>query len=165
MSAGGPRVGSVSLDFSKFSLPLAALNVGVRRRLSLFLNVRMPVAADWTLLAEEMGFEYLEIRQLETRPDPTGSLLDAWQGRSGATVGRLLEMLAMLDREDILRELLPHIGEDAFWLCANGRGGWSWHINLVSFFWGVLGREGEMVEFSVNMQDSIGIGRGFKSPS
>ncbi|XP_057623315.1 myeloid differentiation primary response protein MyD88 [Chionomys nivalis] len=112
MSAGGPLVGSVSRDFSKFSLPLAALNVGVRRRLSLFLNVRMPVAADWTLLAEEMGFEYLEIRQLETRPDPTGSLLDAWQGRSGATVGRLLEMLATLDREDILRELLPHIEND-----------------------------------------------------
>ncbi|XP_049997487.1 myeloid differentiation primary response protein MyD88 [Alexandromys fortis] len=112
MSAGGPRVGSVSRDFSKFSLPLAALNMGVRRRLSLFLNVRLPVAADWTLLAEEMGFEYLEIRQLETRPDPTGSLLDAWQGRSGATVGRLLEMLATLDREDILRELLPHIEND-----------------------------------------------------
>lgn len=109
-------MGSVSRDFSKFSLPLAALNVGVRRRLSLFLNVRLPVAADWTLLAEEMGFEYLEIRQLETRPDPTGSLLDAWQGRSGATVGRLLEMLATLDREDILRELLPHIGEDACFL-------------------------------------------------
>lgn len=105
-------MGSVSRDFSKFSLPLAALNVGVRRRLSLFLNVRLPVAADWTLLAEEMGFEYLEIRQLETRPDPTGSLLDAWQGRPGATVGRLLEMLATLDREDILRELLPHIEND-----------------------------------------------------
>ncbi|OBS75096.1 hypothetical protein A6R68_14342 [Neotoma lepida] len=112
MSAGGPRVGSMSLDSSKSSLPLAALNVRVRRRLSLFLNVRTPVAADWTSLAEEMGFEYLEIRQLETRPDPTGSLLDAWQGRSGATVGKLLEMLAMLDREDILRELWSNIDDD-----------------------------------------------------
>ncbi|XP_036050300.1 myeloid differentiation primary response protein MyD88 isoform X2 [Onychomys torridus] len=112
MSAEGPRVGSMSLDSSKSSLPLAALNVRVRRRLSLFLNARTPVAADWTMLAEEMGFEYLEIRQLETRPDPTGSLLDAWQGRSGATVGKLLEMLAMLDREDILRELWPSIDDD-----------------------------------------------------
>ncbi|XP_052580024.1 myeloid differentiation primary response protein MyD88 isoform X2 [Peromyscus californicus insignis] len=112
MSAEGPRVGSMCLDSSKSSLPLAALNVRVRRRLSLFLNVRTPVAADWTSLAEEMGFEYLEIRQLETRPDPTGSLLDAWQGRSGATVGKLLEMLAMLDREDILRELWSSIDDD-----------------------------------------------------
>lgn len=116
MSAEGPRVGSMSLDPSKSSLPLAALNMKVRRRLSLFLNVQTPVAADWTLLAEEMGFEYLEIRQLETRPDPTGSLLDAWQGRSGATVGKLLEMLAMLDREDILRDLWSSIGEDACFL-------------------------------------------------
>lgn len=92
--------------------PLVALNVGVRRRLSLFLNPRTPVAADWTLLAEEMGFEYLEIRELETRPDPTRSLLDAWQGRSGASVGRLLELLALLDREDILKELKSRIEED-----------------------------------------------------
>ncbi|XP_052042961.1 myeloid differentiation primary response protein MyD88 [Apodemus sylvaticus] len=112
MSAGGPRVGSVSVDSSMFSIPLVALNVGVRRRLSLFLNVRTTVAADWTVLAEEMGFEYLEIRELETRPDPTRSLLDAWQGRSGASVGRLLEMLALLDREDILEELKHRIEED-----------------------------------------------------
>nr|BAC41096.1 unnamed protein product [Mus musculus] len=112
MSAGDPRVGSGSLDSFMFSIPLVALNVGVRRRLSLFLNPRTPVAADWTLLAEEMGFEYLEIRELETRPDPTRSLLDAWQGRSGASVGRLLELLALLDREDILKELKSRIEED-----------------------------------------------------
>lgn len=116
MSADGPRVGSVSLDSSMFSLPLVALNVGVRRRLSLFLNVRTLVAADWTLLAEEMGFEYLEIRELETRPDPTSSLLDAWQGRSGSSVGRLLQMLALLGREDILKELGPDISEETCFL-------------------------------------------------
>ncbi|XP_031200586.1 myeloid differentiation primary response protein MyD88 [Mastomys coucha] len=112
MSAGGPRVESASLDSFMYSIPLVALNVRVRRRLSLFLNARTPVAADWTLLAEEMGFEYLEIRELETRPDPTRSLLDAWQGRSGASVGKLLEMLALLDREDVLKELKLSIEED-----------------------------------------------------
>lgn len=116
MSAGRPSVGPVSLDSSIFSLPLAALNVGVRRRLSLFLNVRTLVAADWTSLAEEMGFEYLEIRELETRPDPTRSLLDAWQARPGATVGGLLKMLALLGREDILQELRSQIGEEACFL-------------------------------------------------
>lgn len=105
-------MGPVSLDSSIFSLPLAALNVGVRRRLSLFLNVRTLVAADWTSLAEEMGFEYLEIRELETRPDPTRSLLDAWQARPGATVGGLLKMLALLGREDILQELRSQIEEN-----------------------------------------------------
>ncbi|XP_024612467.1 myeloid differentiation primary response protein MyD88 [Neophocaena asiaeorientalis asiaeorientalis] len=92
MAEGGPDAGSAPPTPSMSSLPLAALNVRVRRRLSLFLNLRAHVAADWTALAEEMGFEYLEIRRLETHADPTGSLLDDWQGRPGASVGRLLEL-------------------------------------------------------------------------
>uniref|UniRef100_A0A673U307 Myeloid differentiation primary response protein MyD88 n=1 Tax=Suricata suricatta TaxID=37032 RepID=A0A673U307_SURSU len=112
MAAGGARAGSASPVPSASSLPLAALNVRVRRRLSLFLNVRTQVAADWTALAEEMGFEYLEIRQLEAHADPTGKLLDDWQGRPGASVGRLLELLAKLGRDDVLVELGPSIEED-----------------------------------------------------
>uniref|UniRef100_G1SHI2 Myeloid differentiation primary response protein MyD88 n=1 Tax=Oryctolagus cuniculus TaxID=9986 RepID=G1SHI2_RABIT len=112
MAAGGPDLSSEPPARSASSLPLAALNVRVRRRLALFLNVRTQVAADWSALAEEMGFEYLEIRQLETRPDPTGSLLDAWQSRPGASVGRLLELLEALGRDDVLAELRPSIEED-----------------------------------------------------
>lgn len=112
MAAEVPAEGSASPARSMSSLPLAALNVRVRRRLSLFLNARTQVAADWTALAEEMDFEYLEIRQLETQADPTGRLLDDWQGRPGASVGRLLELLAKLGREDVLLELRPSIGED-----------------------------------------------------
>lgn len=113
MAAAVPGAGSASPSLSLSSLPLAALNVRVRNRLSLFLNVRAQVAADWTALAEEMGFEYLEIRRLERHGDPTGSLLDDWQGRPGASVGRLLELLAKLGRDDVLLELGPSIGEDA----------------------------------------------------
>ncbi|KAM6161435.1 myeloid differentiation primary response protein MyD88 isoform 2-T2 [Erethizon dorsatum] len=112
MASRVPGEGSAPPAVSMSSLPLAALNVRVRRRLSLFLNVRTQVAADWTVLAEEVGFDYLEIRQLETRLDPTGCLLDAWQGRPGASVGRLLELLAKLGREDVLVELGPSIEED-----------------------------------------------------
>ncbi|XP_010944142.1 myeloid differentiation primary response protein MyD88 isoform X1 [Vicugna pacos] len=112
MSTGSPDSESAPLAPSMSSLPLAALNVRVRRRLSLFLNVRTQVAADWTVLAEEMDFEYLEIRRLETHADPTGSLLDDWQGRPGASVGRLLELLAKLGRDDVLEELRPSIEED-----------------------------------------------------
>uniref|UniRef100_A0A2K6V8D6 Myeloid differentiation primary response protein MyD88 n=1 Tax=Saimiri boliviensis boliviensis TaxID=39432 RepID=A0A2K6V8D6_SAIBB len=109
MAAEGPGAGSVTPVSSTSSLPLAALNMRVRRRLSLFLNVRTQVAADWTVLAEEMDFEYLEIRQLESHADPTGRLLDAWQGRPGASVGRLLELLTKLGRDDVLLELGPSI--------------------------------------------------------
>ncbi|XP_044776647.1 myeloid differentiation primary response protein MyD88 isoform X4 [Neomonachus schauinslandi] len=111
MAAEVSRAESASPACSMSSLPLAALNVRVRRRLSLFLNVRTQVAADWTALAEEMGFEYLEIRHLETHADPTGKLLDDWQGRPGASVGRLLELLTKLGREDVLVELGPGIGQ------------------------------------------------------
>lgn len=129
MAAGVPGAGSASsapgsaspAPFT-FSLPLAALNVRVRRRLSLFLNVRAQVAADWTTLAEEMGLEYLEIRRLETHADPTGSLLDDWQGRPGASVGRLLQLLATLGRDDVLLELGPSIGEDVPFAASSARG-------------------------------------------
>lgn len=113
MAEGVPRAGSALPAASLSSLPLAALNVRVRRRLSLFLNVRAPVAADWTVLAEAMDFEYLEIQQLEKYADPTSRLLDDWQRRPGASVGRLLELLAKLGRDDVLMELGPSIGEEA----------------------------------------------------
>lgn len=123
MAAGVPGAGSATPALSMSSLPLAALNVRVRRRLSLFLNVRTQVAADWAALAEEMQFEYLEIRHLEKHSDPTGRLLDDWQGRPGASVGRLLELLAKLGREDVLQELGPSIGEDAPFLASYPGGG------------------------------------------
>uniref|UniRef100_A0AC11D1I2 MYD88 innate immune signal transduction adaptor n=1 Tax=Ovis aries TaxID=9940 RepID=A0AC11D1I2_SHEEP len=112
MTEGVPSAGSALPTPAMSSLPLAALNVRVRRRLSLFLNVRAPVAADWTVLAEAMDFEYLEIQQLEKYADPTSRLLDDWQRRPGASVGRLLELLAKLGREDVLMELGPSIEED-----------------------------------------------------
>ncbi|XP_027438735.1 myeloid differentiation primary response protein MyD88 isoform X4 [Zalophus californianus] len=115
MAAEVSRAESASPACSTSSLPLAALNVRVRSRLSLFLNVRTQVAADWTALAEEMGFEYLEIRHLEMQADPTGKLLDYWQGRPGASVGRLLELLTKLGREDVLVDLGPSIGAAGWW--------------------------------------------------
>ncbi|KAM9187340.1 myeloid differentiation primary response protein MyD88 isoform 1-T1 [Dugong dugon] len=112
-SAGSaPSAPSAPSGSSTPWVPLAALNMRVRRRLSLFLNVQSLVAADWTTLAEELGFEYLEIRHLEAYPNPTGRLLDAWEGRPDASVGRLLELLAKLGRHDALEELGPSIEED-----------------------------------------------------
>ncbi|NWI69114.1 MYD88 protein, partial [Todus mexicanus] len=97
-----------------FSVPMVALNYGVRRRLGLYLNPRAAAAADWTSLAEELGCEYLEIRRLEARPDPTAALLEDWQSRcpGGATVGRLLELLRRLGRHDVLLELAGPVEED-----------------------------------------------------
>ncbi|XP_034257544.1 myeloid differentiation primary response protein MyD88 [Pantherophis guttatus] len=96
------------------AVPLVALNYSVRRRLGLFLDPRAPVAADWTTLAEELGYEYLEIKHFEAQRNPTVLLLDDWQAKSpgGATVGRLLSLLRLLGRQDILTDLGPSIEEN-----------------------------------------------------
>ncbi|XP_033021877.1 myeloid differentiation primary response protein MyD88 [Lacerta agilis] len=96
------------------SVPLVALNYSVRRRLGLFLNPRAPVASDWTALAEELGYDYLEIKHFEGKADPTESLLADWQKRcpGGATVGRLLGLLRHLGRRDVLADLGISIEED-----------------------------------------------------
>ncbi|KAM9100612.1 myeloid differentiation primary response protein MyD88 [Sarcophilus harrisii] len=93
-------------------VPLVALNFRVRSRLSLYLNPPTQVSAYWPALAEELGFQYLEILNLQTQPDPTRRLLDTWQTRERATVGRLLELLHKLERLDVLEDLRPSIDED-----------------------------------------------------
>lgn len=113
VAGDGAETSSSSSPPSEDAVPLVALNYSARRRLSLYLNPRAPVAADWTTLAEQLGYEYLEIKHLEAQPDPTGRLLEDWQARcpGGATVGRLLGLLRALERRDILADLGPSIGE------------------------------------------------------
>ncbi|KAM7174585.1 myeloid differentiation primary response protein MyD88 [Macrochelys suwanniensis] len=113
VGSGSPGPGSPAPPDLE-AVPLVALNFAVRRRLGLYLNPRAPVAADWTALAEELGYEYLEIRHLEAQPDPAARLLEDWQGRcpGGATVGRLLALLRALGRHDILADLGGRIEED-----------------------------------------------------
>ncbi|CAL8324813.1 unnamed protein product [Boreogadus saida] len=94
-------------------IPLVALNVSVRRRLSLYLNPRCTVAADWTTVAESMDFEYLEIKNFETSKNPTLMILEVWEARStNATVGKLLDILEASERRDIVEELRPLIDVD-----------------------------------------------------
>ncbi|XP_053322736.1 myeloid differentiation primary response protein MyD88 [Spea bombifrons] len=95
------------------SIPLVALNYNVRQRLSLYLNPSTVVASDWTHLAEEMGYEYLEIRNLERAANPTTALLEDWERKCyRATVGGLLETLKKIERNDILTDLGPLVEAD-----------------------------------------------------
>ncbi|XP_034998798.1 myeloid differentiation primary response protein MyD88 isoform X2 [Hippoglossus stenolepis] len=100
-------------DVDLGTAPLTALNVTVRTRLGLFLNPRNTVAADWTVLAEGVGFTYLEIKNFEARQNPTAVVLDEWQARyRDATVEKLLVILEKLERNDILEDLRCAIDED-----------------------------------------------------
>ncbi|XP_039609457.1 myeloid differentiation primary response protein MyD88 [Polypterus senegalus] len=103
--------GKDAVDFD--SIPVAALNVDVRNRLGLYLNPRNVVAADWTAFAEETDLSYLEIRNYEKYENPTRKILDDWPSRcSDATVGRLLNILAKVERQDIVEDLRPSIEKD-----------------------------------------------------
>lgn len=93
------------------SVPLVALNMSFRKKLGLYLNPRSAVAADWMALAEAMGFTYLEIKNYETAANPTVKVLEDWQARStDSTVGKLLSILAEVERNDVLEDLQPILG-------------------------------------------------------
>lgn len=95
------------------SIPLVALNYNTRNRLSLYLNPDTVVAAGWTLLAEEMDYGYLEIRNFERISNPTLAVLEDWEKKcSQASVGRLLELLRKIERHDILTDIAPLIESD-----------------------------------------------------
>lgn len=92
------------------SIPAIALNYSVRKRLALYLNPTNTVAADWTDIADKMEFTYLEIKNYEKRENPTQKLLEDWQTRAEATVGKLLSFLEQAERKDIISDLRPLIG-------------------------------------------------------
>ncbi|XP_077479981.1 myeloid differentiation primary response protein MyD88 [Stigmatopora argus] len=95
------------------TVPLVALNMTVRRKLGLYLNPRTVVAADWTMVAENMGFSYLEIMNYQTTPNPFLRALDDWQATSTeATVGNLLLILEKLERNDVVEDLRPLMEDD-----------------------------------------------------
>uniref|UniRef100_A0A1A8IHL9 Myeloid differentiation primary response protein MyD88 n=2 Tax=Nothobranchius TaxID=28779 RepID=A0A1A8IHL9_NOTKU len=93
-------------------VPLIALNVSVRKKLGLYLNIKHTVAADWMDVAQAMGFDYLEIQNYETCENPTKAVLKDWAARKEATVAKLLSILDEKDRKDILEDLRPQIVED-----------------------------------------------------
>lgn len=98
-----------------WTIPLIALNVSVRKKLELYLNPRNMVAADWMVVAETMGFNYLEIQNYEATNNPTRKVLEGWQARStDASVGKLLSVLTEVERKDIVEDLRPLIGELSF---------------------------------------------------
>lgn len=96
-------------DLSK--IPVVVLNMSFRKKLGLYLNPRNAVAADWMALAEALGFTYLEIKNYETSMNPTVKVLEDWQARStDATVEKLLSILSVVERNDVLEDLQPMIG-------------------------------------------------------
>ncbi|XP_041372058.1 myeloid differentiation primary response protein MyD88-like [Gigantopelta aegis] len=102
------------------SVSLHALRVSSRKRLSLYLNLegRLPnedgVVPDFNGLAELVGFCYLEIKNFARDRDPTAALIDEWSSRSNLnpTLGRLVDYLGQMGREDVLTDCKTSILAD-----------------------------------------------------
>ncbi|XP_027032658.2 myeloid differentiation primary response protein MyD88 [Tachysurus fulvidraco] len=111
-SSPSPSSSSSSPSVDYDLIPVIALNYSVRKKLALYLNPINTVAADWTDIAEKMDFSYLEIKNYEKLENPTKKLLETWQTRAGATVGKLVSILEQAERKDIISDLQPLIDED-----------------------------------------------------
>ncbi|KAK2814917.1 hypothetical protein Q7C36_023183 [Tachysurus vachellii] len=111
-SSPSPSSSSSSSSVDYDLIPVIALNYSVRKKLALYLNPINTVAADWTDIAEKMDFSYLEIKNYETLENPTKKLLETWQTREGATVGKLVSILEQAERKDIISDLQTLIDED-----------------------------------------------------
>ncbi|XP_032831211.1 myeloid differentiation primary response protein MyD88 [Petromyzon marinus] len=119
MACTKPRTSAVNFH----EVPLRALNTTVRKQLALFLNPVLLGSANWERLAEELGFDYLHIRNMDRCPDPTWKLLDECTSRNNSTVGALLDALLKLERHDVITDLQAAIEQDCVRFLAEKKSG------------------------------------------
>lgn len=104
------------------STPLRALRMSARKRLSGFLDIegilvvcgQVDVVNDYTGLAELAGFSNQNILNMKRQRSPTTELLDQWTGRLSATIGVLWQLLAFMERFDVLSDCRACISK---WFC------------------------------------------------
>uniref|UniRef100_A0A0B6ZIP1 TIR domain-containing protein n=1 Tax=Arion vulgaris TaxID=1028688 RepID=A0A0B6ZIP1_9EUPU len=107
------------LDPAHYDVPLHALRYSVCVRLAYHLdetNLLMynGVVPNFGGLAELAGFDGLQIHNMERAKSPTKQLFDDWKCRPDLkpTVGRLIEFLTVLGREDILTDCQSMIRDE-----------------------------------------------------
>ncbi|XP_065176870.1 uncharacterized protein LOC135806597 isoform X2 [Sycon ciliatum] len=110
----GDRYSAASPEYVDInSMPVHKLSFSARLKLAELLNIEQINGHDWRLLADSFGYSYTYIRGLERKESPTLALLDALQGK-GINVGQLLDVLAKLDRKDVVIELTEMLEDSQF---------------------------------------------------
>lgn len=99
-------------------LPLNALKAFTVHRIGLYLDQELAVLdnnagtmRDYRGLADLVGFDYLEIDKFESVQDKGKSVLRGWMQHTmyelePATIGKLIEFLSIMERDDILTDML-----------------------------------------------------------
>ncbi|KFM68151.1 Myeloid differentiation primary response protein MyD88, partial [Stegodyphus mimosarum] len=105
------------IDFDK--VPAKALNISSRLRLAWFLNPEQSLpsengfARDYRGLAEQMDFQYNDIKNFQRNEDPTMKILEAWDARPSTTISQLIQFLENMGRHDVVQDLRPQFENDA----------------------------------------------------
>ncbi|XP_042907609.1 peptidoglycan-recognition protein LF [Parasteatoda tepidariorum] len=105
------------LDFN--AVPAKALRCSTRLKLREFLDPRQEIlfksgfARDYRGLADQMDFQYNEVRIFERYDSPTLKIIDAWTVLPHTTIGLLIQYLENMGRHDILQDLQPKFELDA----------------------------------------------------
>lgn len=107
-----------STDIGFATVPVKALNISSRLCLSWYLNPEQPIrskkgiARDYRGLAEQMDFQFNDIKNFQRSEDPTSKILEASEANSNITIGDLVTYLENMDRHDALQDLEPHFIKD-----------------------------------------------------
>ncbi|XP_019623569.1 PREDICTED: myeloid differentiation primary response protein MyD88-like [Branchiostoma belcheri] len=94
------------------SIPARYLGVQTRKKLALWLNPPRVGGTNWEDLADEMGFEYIEIENFKLNNSPMYEVLHIWSLKENATIGQLIQMLKHIERFDVLDEIQSSLAKD-----------------------------------------------------
>ncbi|GIY62162.1 myeloid differentiation primary response protein MyD88 [Caerostris extrusa] len=106
-----------NIDFD--SIPATALNCSSHIFLGTRLNPQQQMlssdgyARDYRGLAELMDFSYDDIKNFESKGDPTQHILREWVLQPNATMGRLVSFLEQIGRHDVKDDFKSHLEKDA----------------------------------------------------
>lgn len=98
-------------------LKVRDLPVNRRQQLSSYLNSEQIIpsdsglARDYRGVAHQLDISYTDIVQLDKHPDPFGTLL-SYQNVSKLSVKELFELIAYIERFDLLDDMIPLLIED-----------------------------------------------------
>ncbi|XP_070535486.1 myeloid differentiation primary response protein MyD88-like isoform X2 [Ptychodera flava] len=100
------------IDLSCYSdFPVRHLRQRTRNILSRSLNVNLR-GKDWRDVADEMEYDYITILKWEREQNPMGCFLRDWDTKESSTVGKLIDVLEDLGRQDVISEIKKPLDED-----------------------------------------------------
>ena len=77
---------------------VVAMSYETRHALSLALR---PLDA-WKRMADSMGYTNQEILNFELKKEPVMTVLNAYQGKEGASISNIYDILVKIERRDVL---------------------------------------------------------------